>query len=44
MLRFTVREEGLVHGASEFVFNDMNKMTSNVYFNSNGYHISNDDL
>lgn len=24
MLRFTVREEYLIHGASEFVFNDIN--------------------
>jgi len=44
MLRYTVREEYLVHGASEFVFNDMEKLSGNVYFASHGYHINSEDL
>ena len=44
MLRFTVREEGLVHGAAEFVFNDMEKLTGKVYSASQGFHINCDDL
>ena len=39
MLRFTVREEYLVHGASEFVFNDIDKLSGNIYTASKGYHI-----
>ena len=31
ILRYTVREENLVHGASEFIFNDMDKLTGKIY-------------
>jgi hypothetical protein len=44
MLRYTVREEYLVHGASEFVFNDFEKLSGKIYSGSQGYHINNDDL
>lgn len=44
MLRFTVREEYLAHGASEFIFNNMDKLTGKIYSGSHGYFISNEDL
>ncbi len=34
MLKYTVREEYLVHGASEFVFNDIDKITGKIYSGS----------
>ena len=44
MLKFTIREENLVHGASEYVFNDADKLNLNVYSESKGYKVSDDDL
>lgn len=37
MLKYTVREEYQVHGASEYIFNDADKLQNNIYKDSKGY-------
>ena len=44
MLKFTVREENLVHGASEFVFDSVEKLNSNIFIDAKGYSVFDDDL
>lgn len=44
MLRFTVREEYHTRGASEYIFNDGDKLNLNIYTGSSGYQVSDDDL
>jgi hypothetical protein len=44
MLKYTVREENLVHGATEFVFDSVEKLNSNIFIDAKGYCVFDDDL
>ena len=44
MLRNTVREEGVTRGATEFIFNDPDQVSANVFLSAAGYRVVDPDL
>jgi hypothetical protein len=44
MLKFTIVEPYHTRGASEFIFNDQDKLNGNIYLDSRGYQIADPDL